>query len=166
MSKITERINQSNLNSRVVNQPTKDYDVANKKYVDTKAGFTNLNAVTGSRAVDTVYQNQNVFPILVVVSLEYGVVDDSAHDGNLAGTTEANALCENANPPTVEVGRTGLNIDLSGLASSLQQFIATGTMTFVVPAGYYYEVSVETTGEGVAPSISVWIEYGGEGTAA
>jgi len=76
------------------------------------------NPVSGSRAIDSIYQNNTKIRIAMV-------------SFSTAVTTKVRALIHSGTPPTTEVGYVQTSAGNAGL---------TWAFTFVIPPSWYYEV--------------------------
>lgn len=153
---------------RVIGAPVVDTDAANKKYVD--SGMASVSAeyqfatqtdVTGSRAVDTVYQNNNDFPIAVSVCLYLLVM---AEDGGVVGSSTGDIFVSSLIDGDEYIGSILLHGNLNGLTVGSNGLATYGMSFFIVPAGYYYKIVASGNNDGFVPTVEAWIEYGGTGT--
>lgn len=127
--------------------------------------FTTQTDVTNLRALDAVYQNKNVIPIMVVADIQ-GILSNLTQD-QLDGAIGFAVYCDSVNPPTVEILTPSFSIGLYGVTSDVGT-LSSGfdfPVTFVVPAGYYYQMQDNSGGDGNTTQIVSWFEYGGTGTA-
>lgn len=106
-----------------------------------------ISDVTATRAIDgTIYQNTSGRPILCIVAI-------SALRAAVAGAAAlATACVEDTTPPTVTVALVGLYIIDS--IGEYAQFMC----SFMVPNGYYYNVTKTETGVGSVVNFGSWIE--------
>jgi hypothetical protein len=149
--------------ARVPVLPTEDNQAASKKYVDDHSGslFSTVNNVTESRAFDTVYQNENAFPIDVMVTANCSVLSEGASP---QGSSGISCYTGTTNSPNIFVTAAGLNfgIEISVAYGGMEISVS---CRFIVPAGYYYVVYQQASGYyGKTPEKIAWIEYGGTGT--
>lgn len=113
------------------------------------------NVVTGSRAFSPtpfsvfitpptiVYQNTGSKAMLVTVSGDNG-----------GGGFEAAVYCDSSPSPTTMVAQFArVN------AGSSPPLFYPGGVTFIVPAGFYYGISVSNGGTSGAPSVRTWTEW-------
>jgi hypothetical protein len=125
--------------------------------------FATQNIVTGSRALDAVYRNENTFPIMVVAVVKVGKV--SWEDGLTAdGFSQVYAYCSSDNTPSDAVDRAEITVDAIGAEPSDEEDLYLN-LVFIVPADYYYELVSDFASRGKNPVKESWIEYGGTGTA-
>lgn len=103
-----------------------------------------ISDVTGARAVGNIYQNTTNRPRFIIVTATCIV--------SLAGATSyIEAFAESVTPPTISQGSSG--IFLSHAAESLRN-----QLVFLIPAGYYYQVSSTLGGAGSSVTLHKWIE--------
>lgn len=104
------------------------------------------NVVTGSRALNTIYQNTTGRPILVIVSC-YAT---RFNDGEKASFW---AYSENVTPPTVVVGGAGLSFTAG--VETLEALL--DCLVFAVPNGDYYKVDDDKSGAATV-ILQTWTE--------
>lgn len=141
--------------------PVSSGDLATKAYVDDR-NFGTQNDVTASRALDTVYRNANAFSIVVMVSIQTTVTNTAA---SIFGTSHVYPRVGSNNPPTTEIGDTGIYLDISGLeALETQELNNHSVLTLIIPPSYYYKLVTFISGDGATPQANYWFEYGGTGS--
>ena len=86
----------------------------------------------GGHGLGSIYQNTTAFPKMVMVSAQ----------ATAPGVLYAEV--ENATPPTVQVIAPGNVVGINAVLA----------ITFVVPVGWYYRVSVSAGG-----ALQLWAEY-------
>ena len=139
-----------NWSDNSIDNPRTDINVTNNvsvtsNFIGDDMLFNTQNDETGNKILDTIYQNQNAFPILVQASAT--VV--RSPDGEVGITS----VCDAANPPQL-YGTPFL------VGAGVADFIETIGILFIVPAGYFYYICPYGS-----PSLNNCIEYGGTGTA-
>ena len=124
--------------------------------------FNSITDVTSSRAMNTTYQNQNAFPIMIVVSSQFSVA--RSDDANVFGGSGVLVYCDNVDGTTTLVADKSLNAVAAGVTGGAS---VTENMDIVsvIPAGFYYTLTHYESGDGVVAWVSSWMEYGGTGTA-
>lgn len=99
----------------------------------TYAGPTHQNNVTGSRVLNTVYQNTTGLPMWVYVT----------GNGGSGAAISLEGLTDSSNPPTTDVGYVYGAVNNSN-----------AQISFLVLPGNYYKVLT-----GLSSTLTVWIEY-------
>ena len=134
--------------------------------ITTSSLFSTQTDVTASRALDAVYVNLNAFPIMIMASVQ-GEVQNNTTPDQLNGTGGVVVNCSSSNPPATTISQSSVNIALSGLTAAIHllSIAVLSPVIFIVPSGYYYQISDCSIDDGVGlTQIEIWIEYGGIGT--
>ena len=124
--------------------------------------FNSITDVTSSRAMNTTYQNQNAFPIMIVVSSQFSVA--RSDDANVFGGSDVQVYCDSVDGATTLITEKSLNVGVAGVTGGA--FVTENVdIISVIPAGFYYTLVASAGNDGVIPWIAKWMEYGGTGTA-
>ena len=106
-----------------------------------------IQNVTGARALDVIYQNAALRPLMCIISTQHYIT-------NAADTAMIQAEVDNVTPPVVWVSDCGLAT--SGVYVGLG--MNTGhTTVFVVPPGFYFRMTRQIAGAGVV-TLFRWME--------
>ena len=150
---IVDRVGNKFQTAQVIKAPAADHDVVNKKYVDNLFNGA-LYSSESDRALDTIYQNENDFPIMVIVGLTLSVVITSTYGD---GTSYAYGKNGSSSPPTTVCDH--VNLDYYGNVGD--EIFVKEKIIFIVPAGDYYEVVTDHSRDGNTPVLpsGSWTEF-------
>lgn len=123
--------------------------------LNTEMDTVSQSVVTGSRALDTIYQNTSGKIMFVSVTVQIQVTDT---DTDVNGNSYVDVYCENATPPTIRVSELYLAITFNGLTNQGNVTVLS-PVTFIVPSGYYYKLTKGKSADGSDATILVWTEW-------
>lgn len=128
------------------------------KYADLRQNtIVDNTLVTGSRALNAIYQNNLNRPILVVVAIAIELYAEVA-SADLNGYIDVFAKVESVTPPTEIKHATGGWGDVYGLTVDNNDIAFDVNSIFVVPSKYYYTLVTSISGSGYAPTLITWNE--------
>lgn len=147
MSKYARGFIKQDLHDSLISTVQTDLDTAEASITTIQAQLDDCtqSIVTGSRALGTNYQNTSGKTMFVTVAIAHVVVG--------AGQTAKNVAYVEAGDSTPDTAVTQVYTTYGSAA--LNQCLS---MTFVVPAGSYYQVSDEDGGGG-ASTLTLWTEW-------
>ncbi len=121
---------------------------------------TSTDLITaGTRVFNQVYQNNNPNPMMVEVFGYMRIAITTGTTLNGSSKMEAHVQATVASPLATPIIDTGFQCTLTGLVSGANSVIQNGSLSFLVPPYYYYEILTSITGSGETPVEQTWWEY-------